>query len=233
MINTVCSYVAFGGFFLTPYKQVQVSDDFWGRNCVFSCLVCVERPFSFSSWTPRLLRPPTLKSGRTLSMATCPPGTHKGLALNVTCPTLVSQRRGSRHPQVSGPPGRRLACSHNLRGPPPPTDSCNCPAWPPPPCRPPVWMKQQNTSEQSTQNSCLPPRSPDCPGLREAHWGQVAWLLLPLPLWPAGGTRPSWGTVATGACHSPTSFSVMQAMQLRLICLLNLFLSPPPFIYQA
>lgn len=62
--------------------------------------------------------------------------------------------------------------------------------------------------------------------------GRGAGLLLPLALWP-GEAPPSQGAVATGACHSPTSFSVMQAAQLRLICLLNLFLSLPPFIYQA
>lgn len=47
-------------------------------------------------------------------------------------------------------------------------------------------------SEQSTQNSVCLPRSPDRPGPREArrrHRWARAWLLLPLALWPGGGSR--------------------------------------------
>lgn len=131
---------------------------------------------------------PCPESGRTLSMAACPPGAHKGLALNVTCPTSVSQPRGSRRAQVSGPPGRRLACSHTASGGHPLNRQLQLP------CLAAASLQASCLDETAERKRAkrpklrLPPpfarlsgasRSPPMPPL-----GRGAGLLLPPALWP-------------------------------------------------
>lgn len=131
----------FGGFFLTPYKQVQVSDD-PGAETAFSCLVCVERPFSFSSWTPRLLRPLTLKSGRTREHGRVSSWHSQRARLECHLPNLGLPTQREPPPPGLQPSWEETRMQPQPQGATSNRDSCNCPAWPPPPCAGPPCLDE-------------------------------------------------------------------------------------------
>lgn len=107
------------------------------------------------------------------------------------------------------PPPHREGCATAALSDP---DSCSCLALPPPPCRPPVQTKQQNTEEQSPPNWVCLPRLPDCTGPQ--HPPRPAGAGLPGSCFPSSCCHPSQAPVRPQAEAEGAAGGLLQGHQV-------------------